>query len=188
MKRVDLFEGVRTDTGAADKKSVAKSTGIVIIAFVIAAAAIAFLIVGQITAGAALDARIASVQTYLDDQSTIDTYTELTGLKTKTDEYSSYNTLISGGKAAVAAGRLFDAKVYSNITSNKPERVTITDIVYNNDSVTLSCTTTDNKPPADFAQKLDESGSFTSVKYTGFSQSEDGQVVFTIICSRGDAK
>jgi len=76
----------------------------------------------------------------------------------------------------------FDSEVYRVILANKPFSVTLTGIEYASGVITLSCVTSDNMPPSDFAQGLDQCGEFENVQYTGFSQMDEGQLQFTIVC------
>ncbi|MPN25447.1 hypothetical protein SDC9_172856 [bioreactor metagenome] len=103
-------------------------------------------------------------------------------MQNDTGDENAYISLTQVVSGMIDATPVFDAEVYRVILAQKPSSVTLTGIKYASGVITLSCITSDNMPPSDFAQGLDQSGAFTSVQYTGFSQMGEGQLQFTIVC------
>lgn len=182
MKRtVNFFQGMRSGAGDAKKLRDKKMTAFLVLLGVVFVALAAVTGVLFLQNGS-LDSDLKALQDYTQDPVVQQKYEELTELQAETASLSSFVAL---GEAAIAAesGLVFDLDLYNRILLQKPDRVTLTNLSYDAASgVVLNCTTTDNMPPADFAQNLDTSGLFTAVKYSGFSASAEGNVVFQIVC------
>lgn len=181
-KQIDLFRVL--ESGADKAKQVrlspaARGLIIIIAVLVIGFAAAAVLVVRD---NAALAAERDELGAYVENEQNIAMYDELVQLQSDTGDRIAYISLTQVVSGMIDATPRFDSEVYRVILANKPFSVTLTGIEYASGVITLSCVTSDNMPPSDFAQGLDMCGEFENVQYTGFSQMNEGQLQFTIVC------
>lgn len=181
-KSVDFFQGMNSDAVMSAKKMRdPKQMGFFILLGVmfVALAAVTGVMFFQ---NNALEGQCKELEAYTKNPVILQKYDELTALQAESAQLASFVAL---GEAASAYGDgeiVFDKDMYDRMLLQKPDRVTLTNLMYTTNGITLNCTTTDNMPPADFAQNLDTSGLFNQVKYSGFSASAEGTVVFQIVC------
>lgn len=94
--------------------------------------------------------------------------------------------LIQSLKLSLANTPSFKTNMYHIIYSVKPNNVDFVAFSYENSRINISCTTSDNLPPADFTKALESTGAFSSVIYRGFSEGSENTVVFPIECTLKD--
>ncbi len=181
-KQIDLFRVLDSGTDKAKQVSLSPAArGLIVIValLVISFSAAALLIVQD---NAAWAAKRNALSVYVENSQNMALYDELNALQADTGDKIAYISLTQLVSDMIDATPGFDKQIYSVILSNKPVGVTLTGIEYASGIITLSCMTSDNMPPSDFAKGLDGCGEFTSVQYTGFSQMAEGQLQFTIVC------
>jgi hypothetical protein len=181
-KQIDLFRVLESGTDKAKQVSLSPAaTGLILIIalLVIGFAAGALMIVRD---NSMLSAERDALRDYVDNSQNMTLYDELNALQADTGDKIAYISLTQAVSGMIGSTPRFDEEVYGVILANKPLGVTLTGIEYASGIITLSCITSDNMPPSDFAQGLDQCGQFSSVRYTGFSQMAEGQLQFTIVC------
>ncbi len=79
----------------------------------------------------------------------------------------------------------FKSDVYTTVNNVKPFGVSIKSVKYVKGVLSISCTTGDNNPPADYAKALEDSSAYTNISYKGFDKGGDGAAIvqFTLDCT-----
>ncbi len=147
---------------------------------------IMFLYLNTLQDGQALEKNINTAESFISNPENIAIISEIEELQLKAQEYDIYSRSITFVNDALSSATQFDSSVYNEIISVKPPRVNFTSLSFDTNVVAIECTTTDNLPPADFAQDIDNLDIFQGVEYQGFLSSAEQGYVFRIECILAD--
>lgn len=174
---VNMFQNMK----AAPTAAKAVGSGLVLVlVFIVLAVCVGggyFLTVAR---GASLDRKIGDADRYIADYAA--EIQETNGLQAQITGYTRYNEAAESARTALVAFAQYNSDVYDHILSVKPDRVTFTGLALSGTTLTIECKTSDNLPPADFVQALDQSGYFRSVGYPGFHGTPEEGYVFSVTC------
>ena len=146
-----------------------KKIGIVLVVFVVLAAAVAvgaFYYNLQITR---LNDQIAQAQSYITDAQNADKLTQISELSTKLQQQVNYNSVLEQYDTAFKSTYHFSSDTLKKI--NKllgKNHVTFQALSYEENKVSLKCAAPDSVSAADFAKDLEEN-ILKNVSFTGYS-------------------
>lgn len=173
---INLFEGIKPGSNKP------KSNLLLIfsIVFVAAAALMTYFYLSLLGQYNAYQARIDGYTNFLNSEETIAATVEYDQLLAEQAFMAAHQESVGGAVDAIQRQPSFTSNIYNMIVDCKPGHVSVEGVSYNDGTVMVTCVSTINVPPADYAQRLDNLGIFEPVQYSGFSQSGEGYV-FTVV-------
>jgi len=72
---------------------------------------------------------------------------------------------------------------YRTVNNVKKADIKLISLTFNENKVTISALTRSDKSPADYTKALDDLNYFQKVEYAGFKTDNDGNILFSIICT-----
>ncbi|HEX3026620.1 MAG TPA: hypothetical protein VHR42_05275 [Clostridia bacterium] len=167
---------------SADHGGVDRTTligGIVTIASVVIVLG-AFLLLKIGTAGLSMQSQ--SISQFLARPDVSAATSRVNEIYAKNNYLDKYQSTASSNIKKFYALTKFDSKLIDLISKAAPADVTASDLNFGGNIVSLTCTATDERSPANFVHTLSATGSFEQVTYDGVIKDSNSQYTFSVDC------
>lgn len=176
-KTVNMFQNIKAAPTSTKAVSFGFVAAITLILIALGIGGGYFLITAH---GNSLDTQILEAEQYTANH-TLETQ-EMNEIQARISSYAQYDDAVQSAYAALSSPAQFDTDIYSILVALKPDRVTFTGLSLGGTTLTIECKTSDNLPPADFVQALDQSNYFLTVGYPGFQGIPEEGYIFSVTC------
>lgn len=129
---------------------------------------------------------ISELKSYVKSEENIKTYEALSQIKMDVAALTAYNQACAQHIKSLKEQPRIAGSHFALVQKQLPENTSITAFDYADPVLTVECETTNKNAPADFAEKLSQSGDFIEVNYSGFDSlggQDKGVYTFSIDCT-----
>ena len=178
---INLFDQLKATPSSGSTLRISRRFLYILLAALVVVVIFGFYL-GQVLSGSSMDAQMQAINEYLNDSSNQQAYTEATVKQETLAQLHAHNQAVQTTQNILKGQLQFGSEIFSLISANKPASVSFESLAFKDRTISIVCRTSEEIPPANYAETLTRSGSFESVIYEGFSKASDSGYIFTLSC------